>query len=58
MSDIGSDEFEEDEGINLGVRQFAFALFILCCRNGKANCQMSILLRIIVNPSLFIRQAL
>lgn len=26
MSDIGSEEFEEDEGINLGVRPFWFFL--------------------------------
>lgn len=42
MSDIGSEEFDEDEGINLGVSENRF-LSSLHDRNCKANWQMSIL---------------
>lgn len=44
MSDIGSEEFEEDEGINLGVSENSFT--IVFAGDMKANWYMSILFRI------------
>lgn len=41
MSDIGSDEFEEDEGINLGVSEYTF--ITVFADEMEANSDMSIL---------------
>lgn len=45
MSDIGSEEFEEDEGINLGVSKNTFTTEFVGVM--EANSHMSILSRIL-----------
>ena len=49
MSDIGSEEFEEDEGINLGVSENTFT--IVFAGEMEATSYMSILSRIL--PAAF-----
>jgi len=45
MSDIGSEDFEEDEGINLGVSENTFTTIF--AGEMEANSYMSILSRIL-----------